>query len=104
MVYRRHIKSDGVIAVHVSNRHLRLEPVVLRQAEHLGMHCVQIASRGDFQRGVLLAKWMLMTNNKRFLADQEVSKAAQSFGRRPGGEFPLWTDQYNNLFQILNAF
>lgn len=103
-VYRHHLKTDGVIAVHVSNRHLRLEPVVIRQAEHLKMRCVQVASSGDQQNGVMVSKWMLITNNGRFLAQPEVARVAQSFSRRPGAEFPLWTDQYNNLFQILNAF
>jgi protein-L-isoaspartate O-methyltransferase len=103
-VYRRHIKPDGVIVVHVSNRHLRLEPVVLRQAEHLRMHCVQVATPGDRERALVTSKWMLMTSNEHFLSRPDVAAVAQAFGRRPGAEFPLWTDQYNNLFQILNAF
>lgn len=103
-VYRRHLRPDGVIAVHVSNRHLQLEPVLLRQAEHSGMKCIQVVNRADNSQAVMLSKWMLLTNNRTFLSSPEVSAVARTFSKKPGSTFPLWTDQYNNLFQILNIF
>lgn len=102
--YRRHLKPDGIIAVHISNRHLRLEPVVIRQAEHLRMQCIRLVTAGDFDRAVLVSKWMLITNNEPFLRQPQITQIGQMFGRNPGREFPLWTDQYNNLFQILKVF
>ena len=33
-IYLRHLKPDGVLAVHVSNRYLDLEPVVANLAGH----------------------------------------------------------------------
>jgi SAM-dependent methyltransferase len=103
-VYRRHLKPDGIIAVHISNRHLRLEPVVLRQAEHAGMKCVRVINRGESRQAVMLSKWMLVTNNERFLSQPEVVAVSGKYSKRPGSSFPLWTDQYNNLFQIVNIF
>ena len=103
-VYRRHLKPDGVIAVHISNRHLRLEPVVLRQAEHAAMKCVRVVNRGESRQAVMLSKWMLMTNNKDFLELPEINAVTGKYTKQPGASFPLWTDCYNNLFQIVNIF
>jgi hypothetical protein len=103
-LYRRHLKPSGVMALHISNRHLKLEPVVLSQAEHLGMKCVQIVNDSDARQAVLMSKWMLVTNNESFLAQPEIRSVARTFRRQPGPGFPLWTDRYNNLFQILTLF
>ncbi|MGE3775601.1 MAG: spermidine synthase [Pirellulaceae bacterium] len=103
-LYRRHLKPDGVLAVHISNRHLRLEPVILRQAEHLGLQCVEVVNRGDAANAVLLSKWMLVTSNDPFLQQPEIASVARRFSKKPGTDLPLWTDRYNNLFQILSIF
>jgi hypothetical protein len=103
-VYRRHMNRNGVIAVHISNRHLKLEPVLLRQAEHAGMKCVRVVNRGESRKAVMLSKWMLVTNNERFLNLPEIADVSGKYTKQPGSNFPLWTDQYNNLFQIVNVF
>lgn len=36
-LYRRRVRPDGLVLFHVSNRYLRLEPVVLGAARHLGL-------------------------------------------------------------------
>lgn len=103
-VYSRHLKPDGIIAVHVSNRHLRLEPVVIRLAEHVGMECVKVNNPVDPIRVVLAAEWMLMSRNPDFKNHEVIKPVAIKFHKQPGGDFPLWTDQYNNLFQIMKIY
>jgi len=103
-VYNRHLKPDGIIAVHVSSRHLRLAPVVARLAEHLGMDCVQVNNPIDPQRAVLAAEWMLMTRDPDFRHHAVIEPVAILFDDQPGHDVPLWTDQYNNLFQIMKIF
>jgi SAM-dependent methyltransferase len=39
-VYLRHMKPDGIIAYHVTNRYLNLEPVVESIAHELGLHAL----------------------------------------------------------------
>ena len=102
-VYRQHLKPDGVLAVHISNRNLNLAPVVLRLAEDCHMQCVQVVNPNDRKSKVLYSKWMLLTNNQEFLALPEVASVVR-FPHRSAKDFPLWTDQYNNLFQILTIF
>jgi len=101
--YRRHLRPDGVIAVHISNHHLRLDPVILRQAEELRMTCCKIVNAADPVLPILLSEWMLLTNNADFLARPEIAPVAIRFRKAADQAFPLWTDQYNNLFQILKG-
>lgn len=101
-LYRRHVKPQGIIAVHISNRHLKLEPVVLRQARELGLECVQIINRPIREHAVLPANWLLLTNNREFLARPNIAPRSRTFRMSTRVDFPLWTDRYNNLFQILN--
>lgn len=103
-VYKRHLKPEGVIAVHVTNRHLRLEPVVLKLAEHVGMNCIKIDNPVDRLRVVFGAQWMLMTRNAEFLRHEVIQPVALRFNEQPASDFPLWTDQYNNLFQIMKIY
>src|SRR2546422_4110843 len=35
-LYQRHLRSGGIIAVHISNHYLDLEPVVVNVAKHFG--------------------------------------------------------------------
>ena len=60
-VYRRHLVETGVIAVHISNQHLDLEPVIERQAAHLGWTCLAVASPADTEAGAFAAKWLLVS-------------------------------------------
>ena len=46
-VYLRHMKPDGVIAFHVTNRYLDLVPVVEGIAHELDLHALWISDPGD---------------------------------------------------------
>ncbi len=97
-VYRRHLKPDGIIAVHVSNGYLRLGPVVRRLAEDCGMKSTRLCSKSDESRMVDVSKWIVVTRSDDFLS---------AHPSRPPHlpdddlQVPLWTDQYSNLFRIL---
>jgi SAM-dependent methyltransferase len=99
-IYLRHLKPDGVIAVHVSSQHLDLEQVVWKVADHLKVGSAWIEDVDDDDAGVLASDWVLLTSNEEFLADGTVRQAA---GERRGDfeHIRLWTDDYINLFQIL---
>jgi hypothetical protein len=94
--YRKHLAPNGVIAVHISNRYLRLAPVVRRLAEHFGMEVSLISDSGDAKRMQSTSDWVLVTRNKPFL-----KKHPSDPWDKDDLVGPLWTDQYSNLFQIL---
>jgi hypothetical protein len=99
-IYLRHMKPDGVIAVHISNRYLDLWPVVRGIACYFDLQTAMIESHSDEANGIGSASWVLLTRNEEFLQDPDVllSTTDESEAElRPC----LWTDDYSNLFQIL---
>ena len=99
-VYLRHLNAGGVIAVHISNKHVHLEPVVLRVGAELGFECA-IVSNPDRPPQSMSAKWVLMTTDRGFLASAAIREYADV---DESGNFPLWTDQYNNIVQLLKIY
>jgi len=97
-LYARHIKPTGVIAFHVTNRFLDLVPVVAALADAHGMEAVYIHDEGE---DVLASRsdWVLVSNNRALLARPQIAGAAMPIVRRP--DWRLWTDDFNNLFQVL---
>lgn len=96
-VYRRHLKPDGVIAFHVSNRYLALAPVVQKLAEDQGMHAVLIS---DAPKAPLLkTDWVLVSANEKPFSKPAIADAASMPAIIPG--LRVWTDDTNDLFKIL---
>ena len=98
-IYLRHLKPDGVIAVHVSSRYVDLIPVVMGLARHFALTDVVIRSGSENPPSIVSADWMLLTSNQRFLDHRAISEVGQLTPKT--GELPLWTDQHNNLFSVL---
>jgi hypothetical protein len=97
-VYLRHMKPGGVVAFHVTNRFLHLAPVVKRIADAGGLHAALIA---DDAEGSDLARtdWVLVTRDPAILKRAEIAAAASAIDEIRG--LGVWTDDFNNLFQIL---
>ncbi len=98
-LYLAHLKTDGVLALHISNNYLDLRPVIYELADEFGLHAAFIENPADGDRASL-SLWMLLTRNQEFL---EQSAIASRITPRPRDlkTVPLWTDDYSNLFQIL---
>jgi SAM-dependent methyltransferase len=97
-VYLKHLKPDGVIAFHVTNRFLRLAPVVKAIADEYGLHAALIvddAETSDLAR----TDWLLVTRNAKLLAHKAIADATSPIETIP--HLAVWTDDYNNLFRIL---
>ncbi len=95
--YRRHMKPDGVIAFHVSNRYLSLAPVVQKLAEDQGMHAVLVS---DAPKAPLLkTDWVLVSASESMLAKPGIADVATKPATIPG--LRVWTDDANDLFKIL---
>jgi hypothetical protein len=111
-LYQRHLQPDGVIAVHISNRHLDLEPVVLAAAGRLGYQTAIIenydgdsSDTGDEESEpwwIYTSIWVLVTNNEALLADPQIEAAALAPKKREKA-IRLWTDDYTALYQVLDG-
>jgi hypothetical protein len=95
--YLRHLAAGGVIAVHITNRYVGLQPVVRGAAAALSLHAEHVPS---FEKGVLWASdWMLVARD-RALLDDEIVITATLPGLPRAGEV-LWTDDWSDLFRVV---
>ncbi len=97
--YFRHLKPDGILAVHTSNTYLNLAPVVKLLAEDADYATRLIASEEDPMMMISSADWVLVTRNQEFLNEPETFAGSQNIAVPPN--LRLWTDDYNNLYEIL---
>ncbi len=98
-LYFRHLKPNGILAVHTSNTYLNLPPVVQLLAEDAG-YTAQMIINDDNQRKLIdSSDWVLVTRNNHFLETVETTVLIEPIS--VPSHLRLWTDDYNNLFQIL---
>lgn len=98
-LYLRHLRPDGILAVHVSNQFINLPPVVQQEAENAGLKSLLVTSDEDEDIGVYSSDWVLVTNNTDFINSPGVSDAGKTIPPLPG--LRLWTDDYNSLLPLL---
>jgi len=99
-IYWKHLKPDGILAVHISNRNLDLRPVVRALAADGDREAVFFASGTNDAQGVLPSDWVLVTSNRKFLDQPAVRKAITPWPNDVP-EPILWTDDFSNLFDVL---
>jgi hypothetical protein len=100
-LYLKHLKPDGILCIHISNRFLDLRGVVLGIARALGIPCVSIQSSDSSQLGLNNANWILLSKNWEFLNDPIVGGAAEASWPTSGRPL-VWTDDYGSLWQVLD--
>ena len=97
-VYFRHMKPGGVVAFHVTNRFLHLAPVIKRIADEQQLHTALIADDAE-ESDLASTDWVLVTRDRAFVERPVIARFASKIEEIP--ELGVWTDDFNNLFQIL---
>jgi len=83
---------------HVTNRFLKLAPVVKQIADDLGLHAALIVDEAEdsvFSK----TDWVIVTRDKALVENEAIAQKASAIDAIPG--LRLWTDDFNNLYQIL---
>jgi len=98
-IYLQHLKQDGIVAVHVSNRYFDLYLEAYRLADAFDLAAARIEDRGDGVQSYD-SIWMLLTRDRAFV---ELPAVAGRRAERPAipASLPVWTDDFSNLLQIL---
>lgn len=99
-LYIHNLKPDGVLAVHVSNQYLNLEPVVAAAATALGREAVIVNHQIAIGEGVYPSTWILVGSRNGFLGRSQIEQAGETL---PANAPPsqLWTDNYSSLWRVL---
>ncbi len=99
--YWRHLKPNGLLVVHISNRYVDLMPIVNRLAIEFGLQVAHI--RADEAAGLHISscEWMVLAKDEQALSHPALAKS--KIDPTQHQHFSLWTDDYNNLFQIFRT-
>ncbi len=103
-IYERHLKTNGIIAVHVSNKRLNLDPVVANLAQEFHYKMVVVDSPAPQDKPWLMsASWILLARNT--AGEEIINLPTIQLASRPpltnAISIPLWTDDFASLFQIV---
>jgi len=101
-LYFKHLKPEGVLALHISNRYLDLKPVCEGGAEAVGRQAWTVEDEGEEASYLSSSTWVLVTSDLSIYSGK-FFKDAYSYQLSPTKGFRAWTDDYSNLFQILNV-
>jgi hypothetical protein len=98
-LYFRHLKPEGVIAIHISNKYLDLEPVIARATASLGKAALLVETDEDESGNCFGTTFVLLAHDKRVF-DQPPFQHA-SGPPKAQDKVGMWTDDYSNMFRIL---
>jgi hypothetical protein len=96
-LYWRHMKTDGILAVHVSNQYIDLAPIVAAVAHETGKPARVIANADDPVKAINGSIWVLITPRPGFFAEPELQSAKEI--EMQG--VVAWTDDYSNLWRAM---
>jgi hypothetical protein len=99
-VYFKHLKEDGILAVHITNLHLDLSDPVRTLAKEFGMANVQI-EHDPVLGNANYSRWIMITNNQTVLRNIREGNFHTPWASESFREI-LWTDDYSNLFQVID--
>ncbi|MBK5292357.1 MAG: fused MFS/spermidine synthase [Acidobacteriia bacterium] len=98
-LYFRHLKPSGVIAVHISNKYLDLEPVIASVAREMGKAALVVETDEDESGSCFGTTYVLVAS------DGSVFQRPSFIGAGRKAKINIrvstWTDNYSNLFRIL---
>jgi len=98
-LYLNHLAPDGVIAAHITNLHLDLQPVFWQLAQYHKLSMVRVNYAGD-TKGGYASHWILLSRDPTVLQIPAIQERAVDLNGY-STDIKLWTDDYSNLFQIL---
>lgn len=100
--YLRALAPGGAIAYHISNRHLTLEPVLARLAQHAGLasrmqtHAPAAGGDDDYRSS---SQWVVVARSEQDLG--EIAADARWLPLKERDNVGLWTDDYANILGIM---
>jgi spermidine synthase len=102
-LYLSRVRRAGIVTVHISNRYLKLEPILGALAQQQGLFALanfdDRISEAEANKGRFASHWVMLARTREPLASLE---------GRPGWRSPAindrvrpWTDDYSNILQAL---
>ena len=97
--YETRLSESGVLAFHISNRHIKLAPVIARLARERGLTAVTRLDKGvDAKNGFEASEWVVMARRP---ARLEALVADARWKPLVADARPAWTDDFSNIWTEL---
>ena len=96
-IYVRHLKKDGILAIHISNLYFDLQSIVAGLAMVASLETSVVEGQADSSPGGLTSTWVLLSRNRTTLQ----IALGQNRDIVPAGKPVQWTDDRSNLFEAL---
>lgn len=96
-IYKKHLKPDGILAIHISNLYFDLDPIISGLAAGESLKTCVVNGATDRTTAAYSSTWVLLAQHEAELqlAIGEGNKVS------PAGKPVFWTDDRSNLFEAL---
>jgi len=98
-LYWKHLRPEGIMVVHITNKFFDLSPVIRNHAKFVDKEALRIFMPPD-KYSSEGAEWVIITSNKEFLKDTTVKQAVTPWADKYFGNV-VWTDEYSNYLKVL---
>lgn len=95
--YWQHLKPDGIIAVHVSSRHINLFPVL--QGLTAYFHADSVIDLNTAEDPFMTSCWVLLALHPGALNIRGLKQTPNPYGTNISPR--LWTDDYSDIFRLI---
>jgi spermidine synthase len=101
-LYFQHLKSNGTLAIHISNSHLNLIPLVRGLANSLEKDIVYVKTKAKVGEGHD-AQWVMLTNNQHLINDARLKVYRSAWPRedQSNKRLIIWSDEHSDLLSVL---
>lgn len=97
-IYLQKLAPNGILAFHISNRYLRLAPILANLAADAGLVAITKTAHSD-EPNVVPAEWVIMARTN---ADLDATGYAEDgWSALTSDGSPPWTDDYSNIWEAL---
>ena len=101
-LYARKLAPGGILVFNISNNYLNLEPVLAGIAGDIGWGClVKGFSMSSRTQMVLPSTWAVLARSAADIGSVPLVEGWGMCAPTPGAA--VWTDQYSNIFSVLDA-
>ncbi len=102
-IYRQRLAPGGILALHISNRSLNLEPVTRGLAKYLGWQARMVVIAKDLldeDKGESNSRWVLLTEKRETFTHSKVRDTLVGWSTSKDPVI-TWTDDFASLWPIL---
>lgn len=98
--YFRHLKKDGILAIHITNRFLNLKPVVKTAADHYGkdIRMIEYTVPEGKEKELFRSQWAIIASNQDYFQNRTFINAQKITLIQ---SFKPWKDNYSSIISLI---